>query len=128
MLSPRVCFISTPSPFLLDERVFPFLGILKIPGVLSRAGIPSEVLDLSGIKNYLDLASKHASQTDASYFGITATTPQFPAAVRIAKVIRSVRPDARLIIGGTHATLTVAGMKFEKKLIVPVGPIAHGNR
>ncbi len=110
-----VCFISTPSSFLLDERVFPFLGVLKLPGVLSRAGIASEVLDLSGIRNYLDVVREHAKRTDAGYFGITATTPQFPAAVQIAEVIRSVRPDARVIVGGTHATLVVAGMKYERK-------------
>ena len=78
--------------------------------------MPSEVLDLSGIKNYLDVVSEHAKHTDASCFGITATTPQFPAAVAVAKTIHAVRPDARVIIGGTHATLTVAGMKYEKKL------------
>jgi anaerobic magnesium-protoporphyrin IX monomethyl ester cyclase len=107
----RVCFIATPSPFLLDERVFPFLGILKLPPVLARNGIASEVLDLSGLQNYLDVLSAHAIKTTATHFGITATTPQFPAAVRIAKKLREVRPDARIIIGGTHATLIVAGMK-----------------
>ena len=114
MTPRRVCFISTPSPFLLDERVFPFLGVLKLPGALARAGIASEVLDLSGIKNHLDVVRAHAARTEANYFGITATTPQFPAAVQVAAVIRSVRPEARIIIGGTHATLTVAGMKYEK--------------
>jgi len=112
----RVCLVSTPSSFLLDERVFPFLGVLKLAGVLSRAGIASEVLDLSGIKNYLDVLGAHARRSGARHFGITATTPQFPAAVQIAAAIRSVRPDARVIIGGTHATLTVAGMKYEKKM------------
>jgi radical SAM superfamily enzyme YgiQ (UPF0313 family) len=119
MAASRICFISTPSSFLLDERVFPFLGVLKLPGVLNRAGIASEVLDLSGIKNYLYVVGEHAARTDATCFGITATTPQFPAAIRVARVIRSVRPDARVIIGGTHATLTVAGMKYERKMNRP---------
>ena len=112
----RVCLISPPSSFLLDERVFPFLGVLKLPEVLSRAGISSEVLDLSGIKNYLFVVGEHAKQTDAVCFGITATTPQFPAAIAVAEMIRSVRPDARVIIGGTHATLTVASTKYENKM------------
>ena len=116
MLSQRICFISPPSSFLLDERVFPFLGVLKLPAVLSRAGVPSEVLDLSGIKNYLFVVAEHARRTDAACFGITATTPQFPAAIAVAKTIRSVRPDARVIIGGTHATLTVAATKHERKM------------
>jgi len=113
---PRICFITAPSPFLLDERVFPFLGILKVAAAVEKAGIPCEVLDLSGIANYLDVLREHAQSTSAACFGITATTPQFPAAVKIAQVVRECRPDARIIIGGTHATLTVAGMKYETKL------------
>lgn len=109
-----VCFILTPSPFLLDERVFPFLGVLKLPPILAHSGINSEVLDLSGLRNYLDVLAAHAAETTAYCFGITATTPQFPAAVKIAKRLREVRPDARIIIGGTHPTLIIAGMKKEK--------------
>lgn len=109
-----VCFISTPSPFLLDERVFPFLGVLKVAAVLEKQNVKAEVLDLSGIKNYLDVARVHAAASAAQCFALTATTPQFPAAVTIAKEIRAVRPDARIIVGGTHATLTVAGMKAEE--------------
>lgn len=47
-------------------------------------------------------------------FGLTATTPQFPACVQIKERIRATRSDARIIIGGTHATLTVAGVRAEK--------------
>ena len=46
--------IIPPSPFLLDERVFPSLGILKIASVL-KSRYELNVLDLSGIKNYLDV-------------------------------------------------------------------------
>ncbi len=113
MKAPQVCFVSTPSPFLLDERGFPFLGVLKLPPILARKGIASEVVDLSGLTNYLEVFAAHAAHTKATHFGITATTPQFPAAVKIAKKIRGVRPDARIILGGTHATLTVAGKKYE---------------
>lgn len=115
MKAPEVCFVSTPSPFLLDERGFPFLGVLKLPPILAREGIASEVIDLAGLSNYLDVFAAHAAQTPAKHFAITATTPQFPAAVKIAKAVRRVRPDARVIIGGTHATLTVAGRKYEQK-------------
>jgi anaerobic magnesium-protoporphyrin IX monomethyl ester cyclase len=124
MNAPVVCFISTPSSFLIDERVFPFLGVLKLPPMLERQGIASEVLDLSGIENYLEVLRAHVQTTPSRFFGITATTPQFPAAVQIAKIIREVRPDARTILGGTHATLTVAGMKADKK----AGRIGRSHR
>jgi len=97
----------------MDERVFPFLGPLKIAAMLEEAGVSVEVLDLAGIKNFTDAVEDHARNSAARHFGITATTPQFPAAVQIAKTIRSVRKDARIIIGGTHATLVVAACKYE---------------
>lgn len=108
-----VCLIIPPSPFLLDERVFPFLGPLKVAAVLEEANWPVEVLDLSGIANFIDVVEDHVRTTRARHFGITATTPQFPAAVKIVKTIRAARSDARIIIGGTHATLVVAARKYE---------------
>ena len=111
----KVCIIVPPSPFLLDERVFPFLGPLKVAAALESAGVPVEVLDLSGYKNFADIVREHVDETSARYFGITATTPQLPAAVEIADAIRQSRSDARIILGGTHATLTVAALNYEKK-------------
>lgn len=114
MSTQTICLLIPPSPFLLDERVFPFLGILKVAAVLEREGWTVEMIDLSGIKNYLDAVTDHVRVSNARIFGITATTPQFPAAVQMAEAIRRVRADARVIIGGTHATLTVAGLRFER--------------
>lgn len=107
-----VCMIIPPSPFLLDERVFPFLGPLKVAASLRSRDWKVEVLDLTGIKNYLDVVRDHLTISKATYFGLTATTPQFPSAVQIAKSIRSAK--RRVILGGTHATLTVAGVRYEK--------------
>jgi len=112
-MAQPICLIIPPSPFLLDERVFPFLGPLKIAAMLEEAKWPVEVLDLSGITNFIDVIEDHVRTSAARHFGITATTPQFPAAVRIAQAIRSARTDARIIIGGTHATLVVAACKYE---------------
>ena len=50
----RVCLVNPPSGFLLDERVFVSLGLLKVASALEAAGHEVRVLDLSGIANYLD--------------------------------------------------------------------------
>ncbi len=109
-----VCLIIPPSVFLLDERVFMTLGVLRIAGVLERAGIEVEVLDLSGISNYIEAMRDHAIVSKANVFGLTATTPQLPAATDLAATVRSVRPDARVILGGPHVTLVNAAFKKEK--------------
>lgn len=108
-----ICLIVPPSEFLLDERVFMSLGILRIASVLETQGCPVEVLDLAGYVNYLDAVQWHSLTTQATLFGITATTPQLPAAVKIASTIKRERPDARVILGGPHATLVNAARKKE---------------
>jgi len=105
----RVCLITPPSSFLLDERVFVSLGILKVGAALKQTGFKVDHLDLCGVANYEDVVRDYmASDSEAaSVFGITATTPQVPAAVRIARVLRG----NRTILGGPHVTLLNAAAK-----------------
>lgn len=111
-----ICLITPPSAFLLDERVFLTLGILRVAACLEEAGEGVEMLDLSGIENFEQAASDHAASTQAVVFGLTATTPQLPAASKIVASIRAARPDARIILGGPHVTLVHAALKRERKL------------
>lgn len=113
---PPICLITPPSVFLLDQRVFAALGILKVAAVLEQAGHVVEHVDLSGIENYEDAIRAHAARSEAVHFGITATTPQMTTVSRVAAVIRDVRPDARLILGGPHPTLENAARKYEEKV------------
>lgn len=111
-----ICLITPPSLFLLDERVFISLGILKVAAVLEQYGHVVEMLDLSGINGFERAVADHAANSVSNIFGITATTPQMPAVTKIVKMLRDVRPDARLILGGPHITLVCAALKREKKL------------
>ncbi len=108
-----ICLIIPPSPFLLDERVFMTLGLLRIAAVLENSGHSVELVDLSGIENFIEAIECHAKQTPGAIFGLTSTTPQMPAATRIAETIRKVRPDAKLILGGPHPTLVHAAYRKE---------------
>lgn len=111
-----ICLVTPPSAFLLDERVFMTLGILRVAAVLEQAGQPVEMVDLSGVENFLEAIADHARTSRARVFGVTATTPQLPAASRVAAAIRAVRPDARLILGGPHVTLVRAAQRREQQL------------
>ena len=93
------------------------LGILKVGAALERAGVRCEMLDLSGIENYLDALDAHLATTEARAVAITTTTPQLPAAAQIAARIRARRPDLRLIVGGPHATLVHSAYKREAKAV-----------
>ncbi len=113
----RVCLIIPPSPFLLDERVFPSLGILRVAASLETQGVSVDVLDLSGVANYLDVLRIYADDNrDVTRFGLTATTPQFPNAVELAMSLK-IRSDVprTITIGGPHPTLVCAAVKGERK-------------
>jgi anaerobic magnesium-protoporphyrin IX monomethyl ester cyclase len=114
-MTTQVCLITPPSIFLLDERVFMTLGVLKVAAVLERAGVEVEMLDLSGVENYEQAVREHVEHSATCCYGLTATTPQMPAATKIHGVIRSCRPEARIILGGPHATLIHAAYRYEQK-------------
>lgn len=103
----QICLITPPSPFLLDERVFPALGILKVAAVLELAGHQVDHLDLCGVLNPEQVVRDYVG---ASVFGVTATTPQIPSAIRIALTLRE-RASVKTILGGPHATLVHAAAK-----------------
>ena len=77
-LPDKVTLVTPPSIFLLDERVFVNLGILKVAAVLEREGIFVEHLDLSGTENYLEALDVHLRAASPGVIGITTTTPQLP--------------------------------------------------
>ena len=103
----KICVVTPPSTFLLDERVFMSLGILKVAAVLEQRGYEVAHLDLTGVSNYTDAASAYP---DAAIFAVTATTPQIPAAIKIRRVLRG-----KVILGGPHATLVAAAAKKGNK-------------
>ena len=121
---PSVCLITPPSSFLLDERVFVSLGILKVAASLEDKGYDVNLLDLSGIENYVAALSHYIAGSRDVAVGITSTTPQLPAVVKIAKAIREIRPDLKLIIGGPHVTLVYSALALERKRGI-VGGRAH---
>lgn len=114
-MKDRICLIIPPSIFLLDERVFMSLGILKVAAVLEQAGVEVEMLDLSGVENYEEVVRDHVRFNSTSCFGLTGTTPQMPAATKIYRAIRNIRPDSRIILGGPHVSLIYAAYRFERK-------------
>jgi len=115
-MSKNICLITPPSPFLLDERVFLHLGVLKVAAVLETEGYQVNFIDLSGIKNFLDVIDNYIELNKNEkelVFGITATTPQVPYSVQICELIKS-KKNCKVILGGPHCTLMHTASKREK--------------
>lgn len=124
----RVALVVPPSPFLLDERVFVSLGVLRVAAMLEREGVNVGVLDLSGVANYTEALAEFLSTSAIAWIGLTCTTPQLPSAVKLAKAIRQIAPDLRIVLGGPHVTLTYSALKVENKLGVEDGRAAKAAR
>lgn len=122
--SETICMIIPPSVFLLDERVFMSLGILKIAACLEKAGYTVDVLDTSGILNYDDVIADYLVNHKVKIVALTATTPQLPATVKIVERVRNIDSNIRIILGGPHVTLVSAAVKMEKK----AGRISRAHR
>jgi radical SAM superfamily enzyme YgiQ (UPF0313 family) len=114
-----VSFIIPPSGFLLDARVFPTLGVLKVAAVLEAQGVRVDVLDLSGVSDVTKAVASHVEAHEATAYGITATSPQMPAAAAIAAQLRGLMPDAPVILGGPHVTLMQASARQEQQRGMP---------
>ena len=88
----KVTFVVPPSKFLLNEYVYPSLGILYVAGAAREAGY-----DVNCIIPSIEELSK---PIDADVICVTGTTPQFDGMVDVAKA----NPEKRLIAGGPHAS------------------------
>jgi len=115
-MEKRVCFINPPSPFLLDERVFPSLGLLMVATLVKTIGhYLVSVLDLSGVVNYGEAVEDFLRTEHPYAVGITVTTPQLPAVVAIVDIIRQKAPETRIILGGPHITLVHSAFSREQQ-------------
>jgi anaerobic magnesium-protoporphyrin IX monomethyl ester cyclase len=111
----KICLITPSSPFLSDERVFYFIGILKVAAAWEKLGYKIDCIDLCGVANPNDVLNDYfSSNKDLHFVGVTATSPQYPNAHHLAEHIRQNWPELKLVIGGTHATLSHTSMKREQ--------------
>lgn len=89
----RVCLVNPPSAFLIDQRVFPPLGLLRVGAVLEAAG------------HAVVLADCETPPTGCAVYACTATTAQMPALLGMLPL------PGRTVLGGAHATMLNAAAK-----------------
>lgn len=93
----KVYLIHPPAPYLLDERGQIPLGITYLHAFLEKNGVDVVFVDLAGLKE-----CEWDIPTDGDIYGITACTPQYPAALHIAEVVKN--GGNWVVLGGIHAT------------------------
>ncbi len=91
----RACLVRCPSPFLIDERSFPPLGLMAVGAGLRQQGHQVKLFDGDIKKIPLGF----------DYYGFGPTSPEYPAAVEAMQRLKIAVPAPRVIVGGAHVTL-----------------------
>jgi radical SAM superfamily enzyme YgiQ (UPF0313 family) len=96
----KTVLIIPPSPFLGDQKRNPPLGIRYIASFLEKHGYNIELVDLRDLDE--DKWTNRIPYADI--YGITATTPEYPLAVKIAYKLEVRDKKSLVVLGGFHAT------------------------
>jgi len=106
----RVLLLEPPKvPWeMMGDVVAMPLGLAQLAGCLEAASIPVQILDANALEiGWPDLEAAIA-RTQPDLIGMTVFTPFVPEIARAVSVARQTAPEATIVLGGPHATFTVA--------------------
>jgi len=91
----KIALIQPNSPFLINERVFPNIGLVRVATQLKKEGYEVDLHDFSGRSqgDIKSIADKY------KYFGFSSTSPQFPYAISLMRLLKRHNPKAKTMIG-----------------------------
>ncbi len=84
----QICLLTCRAPFLIDEKVFPPLGLMAVGTALLAQGHDVKIAD---------------SPNSSLHFALGPTTPEYTDALRMLRLIKSRDKSSRVVIGGPHA-------------------------
>jgi anaerobic magnesium-protoporphyrin IX monomethyl ester cyclase len=87
----KICLIRCPSPFLIEDKLFPPLGLMAVGTCLKRHDVT--IYDEDGIPRGYDA------------YGFGPTTPEYGYALEVKELLFDLEPRAKFVIGGPYATL-----------------------
>lgn len=110
----RICLVALPSPFLIEDKVQPPLGVLYVAASLLDKGYEVVVHDgkIEEIPEGYDV------------YGISATSPQFQLAEQARSLIKRRNGKTRVIIGGPHAGSDHESCKAFDGVVIGDGEVA----
>ena len=96
----KIILVNPNSDFLINEKVFPSLGLLYLSAYLKKHGYS----DIS----LIDMNDERLlpSSIDADIVGIYSNTPQFPTAVKLIHKLKKINTakDPLYVLGGPHVS------------------------
>ena len=92
----KICLVKCQSKFLIDDRVYPPLGLMAVGAGLRQHN--HEVIIYDG-----DLAG---IPMDCEGYGFGPTAPEYPYALAAKRAIEHQTISSRIVLGGPHATFS----------------------
>ena len=96
----KVALINPMAPFLINERVFPNIGLVRVGTQLKEEGHEVQIFDYAG----REPEEIREIPNDFDYYSFSSTTPQFPYTMRLFNKLKEQNPDAKTTLGGAHAS------------------------
>lgn len=106
-----VLLVVPPYPVIYSKKAIktpeysaPPLGLAYIGAVLKDNNYKVTIYDMHIEAAYIEDIITEYRKIKPKLVGITSTTPTYPNAVRIAKLLKAYNQDITIVIGGAHAT------------------------
>jgi len=109
-MDKTICFIEPPYDVFMEELDPPF-PLMYLAAIAEQEGWKPQILDMNSLTDKLP---------DASVYGVTATSPQWPVALKLSKRLFDEHPEQRRVIGGSHISacpMDYYGSKFNGAVI-----------
>jgi len=91
----NICLVRLPSPFLLEDHLFPPLGLMSVGTVLKKLG--HDVVIYDGPVKDVPIGYQ--------CYGVGPTIPEYQDAITVLKKIKNYNRRTKFIIGGPYATI-----------------------
>src|SRR3989339_1356880 len=117
----KIALINPPSPFLINDKVFPNSGLLQLTTSLKEKGYNARIIDLCGNENPLKKMFNEIQ--DETHIGFSSTTPQFVDTYKLHKELKKKIPKIKTIIGGAHPSAIYSLMKNGRTEDVNIKPL-----
>jgi anaerobic magnesium-protoporphyrin IX monomethyl ester cyclase len=83
----------------------PPLGLANLIAYLKKHGEKAGLIDLQALGMTDAELKARLKKSRPDLVGITAMTPTYPSALRLAKFVREALPKAKIVMGGVHPTI-----------------------
>ena len=137
----RVCLVNAPigtdykdaaefnSLKVREESCYPQLGILSLAACLEKTEWPVRIFDTNRayfefaeeageaeIRQFATVAANQLASLQADIYGFGSICSGYPITIRLAKLVKAIRPDATILFGGPQASVvaeqTLAAFPF----------------